>query len=59
MITTSDYAQLSLFAETNNEIIDPRDPITVTWNMHHGCTNYVEDYITCVMCFDSYVGQSR
>ena len=30
------YTQLSFFAapETN---ADPREPITVTWNMHHGC----------------------
>ena len=50
------YTQLSFFAapETN---ADPREPITVTWNMHHGCNRYVVLHIISVMRFYSYVEQ--
>ncbi len=33
--------------------------MSTTWNLWHGCSRYVEDYIIRIMCFDSYVGQSR
>ena len=48
--------QFSLFPSP--AITDPRPPETITWNLWHGCTRYVEDYITCVMCFYSYVEQA-
>lgn len=60
---TADYKQLSLFPqemETKKEPIMPADnrpPETVTWNLWHGCTNYVVLYIISVMRFYSYVEQ--
>jgi len=47
--------QFSLFPSP--AITDPRPPETITWNLWHGCTNYVEDYIIRIMRFYSYVEQ--
>ena len=54
--TMESYVQQELFRK---EPQVSSTPSSVMWNLWHGCTNYVEDYIICVMCFDSYVGQSR
>lgn len=31
--------------------------MSTTWNLWHGCRNYVEDYIIRIMRFYSYVEQ--
>lgn len=51
------YRQLSLFPfmEEDSGKSDDRAPTSVTWNLWHGCRNYVVLYIICVMCFLSYV----
>ena len=35
-MSINEYRQLSFFTEPQTNA-DPREPITITWNMHHGC----------------------
>ena len=54
----NDYKQLSLFPSENNILLskeDNRTPESVTWNLFHGCKNYVVLYKIRIMCFLSYV----
>lgn len=58
------YRQMDLFHDNDDlpaaaRQTDPRPPVTVTWNLWHGCINYVEDYITIIMRFYPYVKQYR
>ena len=52
MTGNEEYIQLSFFEET-----EERPAQRVMWNLWHGCTSYVEDYIIAVMRFYSYVEQ--
>ena len=41
------YTQMELFKSA--PVADPRPPITVTWNMHHGCTKHSTGCSHCYM----------
>lgn len=64
-VTMEGYEQISLFGHAGLEIpeeampADPREPVTVTWNLWHGCKNYVVLHIVSVMCFKFYVEQVK
>ncbi len=51
----AEFKQLSLIESAP----DLRPPETVTWNLWHGCTNYVVLNIIRIMCFFSYVEQAE
>ena len=41
------YEQMELFEP--EKAADPRAPVTITWNMHHGCTRVSQGCRFCYM----------